>query len=101
VASIRHKHNGFAVAYRRANKRGSIWEMIYSKFGTALALISKTQNDAGRLSVQATTDGTADTRDYNVADLKADGGLAEINAAIAKLPPKVFENKIGRPQRPL
>jgi len=75
--------------------------MIYSKFGSQLALLSKTVNDGGRVTGQATNDGTADTRDYNVTDLKADGGLAEINAAIAKLPTKVFENKIGRPQRPL
>jgi len=46
--------------------------------------------------VQATVDGTADTHEYNPADLKADDGLAEINAAVAKLPLKVFDNKSTR-----
>jgi hypothetical protein len=63
--------------------------MIYSRFGTQLTLISKTVSDGGRVSVQATTDGTADTHDYNVVDLKADDGMNEINAAVAKLPFRV------------
>jgi hypothetical protein len=60
--------------------------MIYSRFGTPLTLVSKIESDGGRVSVQATTDGTADIHDYNVADLKADDGMNEINAAVAKLP---------------
>jgi hypothetical protein len=75
--------------------------MIYSRFGTALALVSKTESAGGLLSVQATAGGTADIHEYNVGDLKADNGLAEINAAVAKLPLKVFENTSGRRRRPL
>jgi hypothetical protein len=75
--------------------------MIYSRFGTALALVSKTESAGGRVSVQATADGATDVHEYNVADLKADDGLAEINAAVAKLPLKVFENKSGRRRTPL
>ena len=67
--------------------------MIYSKFGTALTLVSKTENASGQISIQATVDGTTDLHEYNLADLKADDGLSEINAAVAKLPPQVFENK--------
>jgi len=70
--------------------------MIYSKFGTALSLVSKTTSASGAVSVQATVEGTADTHEYNPADLKADDGLAEINAAVAKLPLKVFDNKSTR-----
>lgn len=75
--------------------------MIYSKFGTALALVSKTESAGGQIAVQATANGVADIHEYNLADLKADDGLAEINAAVAKLPMKVFENKSGRRRTPL
>jgi hypothetical protein len=75
--------------------------MIYSRFGTPLALLSKTENDSGQVSVQATTQHTADVHEYNLADLTADDGLTEINAAVAKLPLKVFENKSGRRRKPL
>jgi hypothetical protein len=74
--------------------------MIYSKFGTALTLISKTDS-ASEVTIQATSAGTTDTREYKLADLKADNGVAEINAAIAKLPPKVFGNTTGRRRKPL
>ena len=70
--------------------------MIYSKFGTELVLVSKTASAGGRISVQATAGGTPDLHEYDVADLKADDGLAEINAAVATLPLKVFEGKLGR-----
>jgi hypothetical protein len=73
--------------------------MIYSKFGTELALVSKTENASG-VSVQATAEGTADIHEYNLADLTADDGQAEIKAAVAKLPLKVFENKSGRRRKP-
>jgi hypothetical protein len=66
--------------------------MIYSRFGTQLTLVSKIESEGGRVSVQATTEGTTDIHDYNVLDLKADDGMKEINAAVAKLPLKVFEN---------
>jgi hypothetical protein len=49
--------------------------MIYSKFGSQLTLVTKTVTDGGRVSVQATTDGTTDIHDYNVVDLKADDGM--------------------------
>jgi hypothetical protein len=75
--------------------------MIYSRFGTALALVSKTENDSGQVSVQATTGGTADVHEYKLADLTADEGLTEINTAVAKLPLKVFENTSGRRRKPL
>jgi len=75
--------------------------MIYSKFGSKLTLVSKIEGESGKVSVQATTDGTAEMHDYNVSDLKADGGLTEINEAVAKLPLKVFENKSGRRRKPL
>jgi hypothetical protein len=75
--------------------------MIYSRFGTALTLVSKTENDTGQVSVQATTNGSADVHEYHLTDLKADDGSTEINAAVAKLPMKVFENKSGRRRKPL
>jgi hypothetical protein len=74
--------------------------MIYSKFGTALALVSKTESAGGRVLVQAAANGSADLIEYVVTDLKADNGQTEINAAIAKLPLKVFENKSGRRRNP-
>lgn len=75
--------------------------MIYSRFGTPLALVSKTQSAGGRVAVQATAGGTADTREYDpAADLTADDGRTEIDAAVAQLPLKVFENNGRRRRRP-
>ncbi len=74
--------------------------MIYSKFGTELTLVSRTEDAGGRTSVQATSDGTADVREYPVADLKADDGMSEINDAVARLPRKVLQNNGGRRRRP-
>ena len=74
--------------------------MIYSRFGTALELVSKTESDGGQVSVQATTQGTADVHEYKLTDLTADDGSTEINAAVAKLPLKVFENNSGRRRKP-
>jgi hypothetical protein len=74
--------------------------MIYSRFGTTLSLVSKTESDTGLVSVQATTEGTADIHDYKVTDLTADDGSKEINAAVATLPLKVFENTSGRRRKP-
>ena len=73
--------------------------MIYSKFGTALSLVSKTES-AGGVSVQATVAGMSDLLEYKLTDLKADEGMAEINAAVAKLPLKIFENNSGRRRKP-
>ena len=56
--------------------------MIYGRFGTALTLVSKTENEIGPVSVQATTEGTADVHEYKLADLTADAGLTEINASL-------------------
>ena len=75
--------------------------MIYSKFGTLLALVSKVEGAGGRVRVQATVDGTPEVHEYELADLKADDGLPEINAAVAALPAKVFENRGGRRRPPL
>ena len=74
--------------------------MIYSRFGTALELVTKTESDAGVVSIQATANGSKDVLEYKLADLKADDGLSEINAAVAKLPLKVFENTSGRRRKP-
>ena len=74
--------------------------MIYSKFGTTLALVSKTAGTGGQVRVQATVDGTSEVHEYALADLKADDGLTEINAAVAALPIKVLENRSGRRRRP-
>jgi hypothetical protein len=74
--------------------------MIYSRFGTALELVSKTESDGGQVSVQATAQGTAEMHEYKLTDLTADEGSTEINAAVAKLPVKVFENNSGRRRKP-
>jgi hypothetical protein len=74
--------------------------MIYSRFGTPLALVSKTRSDAGLVCVQATANGAADVHEYKLTDLTADDGSTEINAAVEKLPLKVFENKSGRRRKP-
>jgi hypothetical protein len=75
--------------------------MIYSKFGSKLTLVTKTQSVSGQVSVQASVEGMPDLHDYNVADLKADAGLPEISEAVAGLPMKVFENKSGRRRKPV
>lgn len=72
--------------------------MIYSKFGTPLTLLSKQQDRNGGVLIQGTAGGTADLREYQPADLKADQGLTEINAAVAKLPWKVVEKKVKHPR---
>ena len=74
--------------------------MIYSKFGTELVLVSRTQSAAGQVFVQATGEGMSDVHEYKLGDLTADDGSEEINAAVAKLPLKVFENKNGRRRKP-
>ena len=52
--------------------KGSL--MIYSRFGTVLTLVSKTESESGKVSVQATTEGSADLHEYHVGDLTADDG---------------------------
>ena len=74
--------------------------MIYSKFGTPLVLISKTESPGGRVMIQAAAVGNAaDIHEYAVADLKADNGISEINEAIAALQAKVFGNSDTRKRR--
>lgn len=74
--------------------------MIYSKFGTPLTLLSKTESPGGRVMVQAAEIGhVADIHEYALADLKADEGMSEINAAVAALPAKVLGNNDTRKRR--
>ena len=70
--------------------------MIYSKFGTPLKLLSKSEDAPGRLIVQATTDGESDVREYAITDLKADNGPTELAQAIEALPTKVAPQGPGR-----
>jgi hypothetical protein len=70
--------------------------MIFSKFGSKLNLVSKSEGAGGRVSVQGTADGSPDIREFAVADLKADEGLGEINRVIAQLPPKVVGGNVER-----
>jgi len=75
--------------------------MIFSKFGSRLDLISKSEEAGGRVWVQGTADGSPDIREFAAADLKADEGIGEINRVIAMLPPKVVGAKVERrPQSP-
>jgi hypothetical protein len=75
--------------------------MIFSKFGSRLDLISKSEGADGRVWVQGKADGSPDIREFAAADLKADEGLGEINRVIALLPPKVVgANVERRPQSP-
>ena len=69
--------------------------MVYSKFGTPLSLISKTETSSGHVCVQATAEGSADVHEYRLGDLTADDGTSEITAAVAKLPPKILGDKSG------
>ncbi len=60
--------------------------MIYSRFGTRVTLITKSEDDAGVVCIQATCEGMEGPREYRKTDLTADNGNPEIDAAIAKLP---------------
>ena len=62
--------------------------MIYSRFGTKLTLLSKDTDASGQVRIQATTEGMEGVRDFRRADLMADDGPPEIDAAIAKLQTK-------------
>ena len=66
--------------------------VLYSKFGTQLTPLSKTEDASGRIIVQATAEGATDVRDYQLTDLKADDGSTEIDETISKLPAKVIQN---------
>ena len=70
--------------------------MLYSRFGTKLTPISKEEDANGRISLQATAEGTVDIRNYAMNELKADDGMTEINAAVAKLPWRVVEKNTQR-----
>jgi hypothetical protein len=67
--------------------------VLYSKFGSRLTPVSKSQDANGRVIVQAKAEDTPDLREYPITDLKADDGSAEINEIISKLPLKVVEKK--------
>jgi hypothetical protein len=74
--------------------------MIYSKFGTPLVLISKTESPEGRVMIQAAETASAtDIHEYAIADLKADNGIPEIREAVAALQAKVFGNTDTRRRR--
>src|SRR3954467_13320210 len=62
--------------------------MIYSRFGTKLTLLSKEADASGRVLIHATAADAEGVRQYLLADLKADEGMAEITDAVAKLPVK-------------
>lgn len=66
--------------------------MLYSKFGSKLTPVSKSEDANRRIIVQATAEGATDVRDYQITDLKADDGSTEINEIVSKLPAKVIEN---------
>ncbi|HZN69453.1 MAG TPA: hypothetical protein VFB66_29535 [Tepidisphaeraceae bacterium] len=75
--------------------------MIFSKFGSRLTPVSKSEDGSGRVWVQATAEGSPDIREYAASDLKADEGLGEINRAIAQLPPKVVGSMVERRRQTL
>ncbi len=75
--------------------------MIFSKVGSRLTPVSKSEDASGRVWVQATAEGSPDIREYAAADLKADEGLGEINRAIAQLPPKVVGSNVERRRQTL
>ncbi len=75
--------------------------MIFSKFGSRLTPVSKSEDASGRVWVQATAEGSPDIREYAAADLKADEGLGEINRTIAQLPPKVVGSNVERRRQTL
>ena len=75
--------------------------MIFSKFGSRITPVSKSEDASGRVWVQATAEGSPDIREYAAADLKADEGLGEINRAIAQLPPKVVGSNVERRRQTL
>ena len=60
--------------------------MLYSRFGTRLAPVSKVRDASGRISIQVAVEGVTDLRTYAMADLKADDGMNEINDVVGKLP---------------
>jgi hypothetical protein len=75
--------------------------MIFSKFGSRLAPVSKSVDASGRVWVQATAEGSLDIREYAAADLKADEGLAEINRTLEQLPAKVVGSNVERRRQTL
>jgi hypothetical protein len=75
--------------------------MIYSKFGTRLTAVSKSNDASGRVVIQATAEATTGVRDYQITDIKADGGSAEIDELIAGLALKVAPARPApRPRMP-
>ena len=70
--------------------------MIFSKFGSKVTLLSKSEDGSGRVWVQGTAEGSADIREFAAGELKADEGPAEIDRAVAQLPPKVVGSRVER-----
>lgn len=66
--------------------------MLYSKFGSRLTPISKSEDGNGRITVHATAEATPGVREYQITELKADDGSTEIDEVIKNLPSKVIEN---------
>ena len=60
--------------------------MIFSRFGTPITPISKSEDAAGQICIHATCPGMEGPREYRRADLVADKGNPEIDALIATLP---------------
>ena len=70
--------------------------MIFSKFGSKLTLVSKRDDGSGRVWVQGRAEGSTDIREFAADELKADDGLAEVDRAVAQLPPKAVGSKVER-----
>ena len=79
---------GFPAHTTRRKAAWHFWSslVIYSKFGSRLTLLSRLHDNNGRLAIRASVEGVVDTRDFALADLKADAGMPEINGAVEKLP---------------
>jgi len=60
--------------------------MIFSRFGTKITPVSKSEDAAGQICIHATCAGMEGPREYRRADLVADNGNPEIDALIEKLP---------------
>ena len=77
-------------------------EMIYSKFGSKLTPLSKSQDASGRIYLlQVTAEGSPDLREYAAGELKADEGRNEIDQAVATLPWKVVGSNVARRRQTL
>jgi hypothetical protein len=61
--------------------------MIHSYFGCKVKLLERLPDgDQGEIWVRALREESGDIRTYSLADLRADGGIAEIMTAVDALP---------------